>query len=62
MLAALKLPAEEARGYARDVAAGRSHRAGLPDALLDDVILREIAGAVWLPGDENYDASPQSAP
>lgn len=32
---------------------------GLPDALLDDVILREIAGAVRLPGGENYGASPK---
>jgi hypothetical protein len=32
---------------------------GLPDDLLDDVVLREIAGAVWLPGDESYTASPK---
>jgi hypothetical protein len=32
---------------------------GLPDALLDGVVLRDIAGAVWLPGDAGYGASPR---
>ena len=32
---------------------------GLPDALIEDVVLSEIAGAVWLPGDERYEAAPR---
>jgi|HubBroStandDraft_1064217.scaffolds.fasta_scaffold17071_6 hypothetical protein len=32
---------------------------GLPDALIEDVVLREISGSVYLPGDDRYEAAPR---